>query len=223
MKHFTVVFWHFLNYKPDSLCSGSRLDVIFIICCKQHVYCGGLLPCNQDTPHIIRAVVKLEFIDCEIVKMKSNLFAFSLVTSSKHTHVTHIFTHTCSYPSEAQEIKVLMSSLYQQRPSWPCHQWLAWSQRKGLVASPFKDFSPAAAAPQIPSLDISLCYIYYLHLDNILSDCPFFPFSGQIAVTLKAPAFGISRGVETVLIPSSVFLYLLQSAHLIRCRMTLFL
>lgn len=125
-----------------------------------------------------------EVTDCEIVPLKSDVCLLSLVTSHTHTH-SNTHTHTCVTPtllapSVAHEIKVLMSSAYQQMPSWPCHRWLAWSQRRGLTASPFKGSSPATTSPQIPSLSISLCYIYYLHLDNILSDRSFFPFKVKL-------------------------------------------
>lgn len=105
-------------------------------------------------------------------------------------------------PSVAHEIKVLMSSPYQQMPSWPCHQWLAWSQRRGLTASPFKGCSPATASPQIPSLSISLCYIYYLHLDNVLSDRPFFLLFRSNCSDSETTSPGMSRGVENLTSPS---------------------
>lgn len=58
--------------------------------------------------------------------------------------------------SVAHEMEVLMSTSYQQLPSWSCHRWLAWSQSRGFRASPFKG-SYLPAAPWIPPLSISLC------------------------------------------------------------------
>lgn len=72
----------------------------------------------------------------------------------KHTH-THMPStsspHLCTL-SVAHEIKVLMSSRYQQMPSWSCHRWPARPQRRGQAASPFKGTPPVALSPQIPLL-----------------------------------------------------------------------
>lgn len=101
------------------------------------------------------------------------LFSHLLLTDTHSRTRKHRCTPRTSSPhlctlSVALEIKVLMSSRYQQMPSWSCHRWPAWSQKRGRLASPFKGTSPVTASPQIPLLSGSLSYIYYLHLDNIL-------------------------------------------------------
>lgn len=67
------------------------------------------------------------------------------------------------------------------------------------AASPFKGSSAAAAYPQIPLLTISLCYIYYLHLDNILSDRWFTFF--LLGCGDSEPT-SLSKGVERLTSPS---------------------
>lgn len=75
-----------------------------------------------------------------------------------------------------------------------CHRWLAWSQQRGQMASSFKGSSPDTASPGIPEPSNSLCYIYCLHLDNILS------FPSQVKLQ-RPPSNGMSRGVENLILP----------------------
>lgn len=138
-----------------------------------------------------------------MVQLKSH----QLVTSQTNSHLynTCWYVHTpTTIPSVAHEIKVLMSSHYQQMPSWACHRWLARSQRRELTASPFKGSSPAAASPKIPLLSNSLCYIYYLHLDKILSDHPFFLFQVKLQ---RPPAFGMRCWKIDITITTAIFAY----------------
>lgn len=119
--------------------------------------------------------------------------------TNTHSYKTHANVHIPPQsllltPSVAHEVKVLMSSPYQQMPSWACHRWLAWSQQRGQMASSFKGSSPDAASPGIPKPSNSLCYIYCLHLDNILS------FPSQVKLQ-RPPSNGMSRGVENLILP----------------------
>lgn len=143
-----------------------------------------------------------------MVQLKSH----QLVTSQTNSHLynTCWFVHTpTTIPSVVHEIKVLMRSHYQQMPSWACHRWLARSQRRELTASPFKGSSPAAASPKIPLLSNSLCYIYYLHLDKILSNHPFFSFRSNCSDHQP-----LEWGVEKLTSPSRLpFLLILMDSE----------
>ena len=120
---------------------------------------------------------------------------------NKHTNKSHTHTPCRSALAAASEAKVMMNSQYQWMPSFS-HVISTMAGQMGVgycSAAPFK--ACAKSCPQIPLFSISLCYIYYLHLDGILENNRlFFPmrtWRGRIALTLNPVDSGIRRSADS--------------------------